>query len=92
MLRIERTANEVTVFRLSGRMDSEDVPELQAVIKAEIQDEPITLDLKDLTLVDLNAVRFLGHCESGSIGLRNCPAYIRAWIERERNGCWLAQD
>src|SRR5271169_1190812 len=44
----------------------------------------VVLDLKDLTLVDRDAVRFLKRCEAGGIGLKNCPAYIREWIERER--------
>ena len=49
----------------------------------------IILDLKDLTLVDREAVRFLERCEADSIKLKNCPAYIREWIERERNACDL---
>jgi len=44
------------------------------------------LDLKDLTLVDREAVRFLERCETDSIKLKNCPAYIREWITRERGG------
>jgi hypothetical protein len=43
------------------------------------------LDLKDLTLVDREAVRILRHCEKGHIRLINCPAYIREWIKQERN-------
>jgi hypothetical protein len=41
--------------------------------------------LKDLTLVDQDAVTFLRRCEADNITLRNCPAYIREWITRERN-------
>jgi len=40
--------------------------------------------LKDVTLVDRDAVKFLALCEADSITLENCPAYIREWIERER--------
>jgi serine/threonine protein kinase len=46
----------------------------------------IVLDLKELTLVDQQAVRFLKRCESNGIELRNCAAYIREWIARERDG------
>ena len=71
------------VFRLSGRMDAENLVDLEALLNAESGDE-IILDLKDLTLVDLDVVRFLRHCETGSIELRNCPAYIREWLNGER--------
>jgi len=42
------------------------------------------LDLRDLTLVDQDAVSFLKRCEADNITLKNCPAYIREWITRER--------
>lgn len=71
------------VFRLSGRMDAENLVDLEALLNPESGDE-IILDLKDLTLVDLDVVRFLRHCETGSIELRNCPAYIRERLNGER--------
>jgi hypothetical protein len=40
------------------------------------------LDLRDVTLVNEGAVKFLADCEADSIQLENCPAYIREWIER----------
>ena len=75
--------NGEAVFRLSGRMDAENLGDLEALLNAESGDE-IILDLKDLTLVDLDVVRFLRHCETGSIEFRNCPAYIREWLDGER--------
>jgi hypothetical protein len=39
------------------------------------------LDLKDVTLVNREVVHFLGRCETDKITLKNCPAYIRDWIE-----------
>ena len=83
MLKITRSLNREAVFRLSGRMDAENLGDLEALLNAESGDE-IILDLKDLTLVDLDVVRFLRHCETGSIELRNCPAYIREWLNGER--------
>ena len=85
MLKITRSLNGEAVFRLSGRMDAENLGDLEALLNAESGDE-IILDLKDLTLVDLDVVRFLRHCETGSIELRNCPAYIREWLNGERYG------
>jgi anti-anti-sigma regulatory factor len=83
MLKITRSLNWEAVFSLSGRMDAENPGDLEALLNAESGDE-IILDLKDLTLVDLDVVRFLRHCETGSIELRNCPAYIREWLNGER--------
>ena len=71
------------VFRLSGRMDAENLGDLEALLNAESGDE-IILDLKDLTLVDLDVVRFLRPCETGSIELRICLAHIREWLNGER--------
>jgi hypothetical protein len=85
-LNIKRAANGEVVLTLSGRMDAENVIELKSLFKLEVEGRRIVLNLKDLTLVDGEAVRFLGRCEADSIRLKNCPAYIRAWITRERSG------
>ena len=86
MLRIQRSANGEVVFTLSGRMDAENVAELKTLFRSEERGRRLVLDLKDLTLVDRDAVRFLERCEADSIKLKNCPAYIREWIARERDG------
>ena len=86
MLKIHRTQNGVVVFTLSGRIHVEDVAELKTLFGSEDKGRAIVLDLKDLTLVDREAVSFLERCEAGSVKLKNCPAYIREWITRERNG------
>ena len=86
MLKIQRAANGGVVFTLSGRMDAENVAELKALFGSEAKGRRIVLDLKDLILVDQDAVTFLERCEAGSITLKNCPAYIREWVTRERSG------
>jgi anti-anti-sigma regulatory factor len=86
MLKIQRATNGETVFKLIGRMDSENVKELKEVFRAEAKGRRVVLDLRDLVLVDRAAVKFLERCEADSIKLRNCPAYIREWITREREG------
>ena len=80
MLKITRAANGEVVFKLSGRMGSENVSELERLFSAEAGSRRIVLDLKDLTLVDQDAVSFLRRCEADSLQLRNCPAYIRKWM------------
>ena len=84
MLKITRAANGEVVFSLSGRMDAENVGELETLLSAEASDHSIVLNLKDLRLVDQDVVSFLRRCETDGIQLRNCPAYIREWINGER--------
>ena len=42
------------------------------------------LDLEEVTLVDLDVVRFLGVSEAAGVELVNCSPYIRDWIFKER--------
>lgn len=85
MLRITRTANGEVVFKLSGRMNAENVSELEKLLRAEVSGRRIVLDLEDLTLVDQEVVSFVRNCEADGIELKNCPAYIREWITGERD-------
>jgi anti-anti-sigma regulatory factor len=82
VLKIRRSANGIAVFTLSGRIEEEDVKELQQVLALETEGRQLVLDLNDVTLVNEGAVKFLAGCEVDSIKLENCPAYIREWIER----------
>jgi hypothetical protein len=86
MLKIQRVANGEVVFTVSGQVHEENIAELKHLLRLEAEGRLIVLDLKDLTLVDREAVRFLEHCDSNGIKLKNCPAYIREWIARERDG------
>jgi hypothetical protein len=83
MLRIQRTANGEVVFTLSGRIDKEDVPELEALIAAEGKDRRIILDLKDMTLTGQDGINFLAQCEATGIELASCDPYVREWISRQ---------
>jgi anti-anti-sigma regulatory factor len=82
-LKIERVADgSDTVFRLSGRIESEDVQELKAQIHGGT--EKIVLDLEQVRIVNLDAVHFLAVCETKGIELRGCPQYVRQWILLEK--------
>ena len=86
MLRIQRFADDgFVVFSLSGRIEEEHVVELQRLFTLEAQNrnQSIVLDLTEVQLVAREAVRFLSGCRRDGIQLRNCPAYIRDWIDRE---------
>jgi hypothetical protein len=83
-LRIERSVRQgITVFTLSGYMKAEEVAELKALFCADYR--TIVLDLRDVRLADRDAVKVLRDCEADGIRLKNCPAYVREWMERERN-------
>ena len=86
MLKITRAANGEVVIKLSGRMRAENLGELEKLISAEADGRRIILDLRDLKLVDQDAVNFLRRCEADNITLKNCPPYIREWISGERGG------
>jgi hypothetical protein len=84
MLRIERSANGQVVFTLSGRMQSEDIGQLQQLLIIETPGQPVMFDLRDVTLVNQEAVTFLADCEAKGIKLESCPLHIRTWIEQEK--------
>jgi hypothetical protein len=86
MLRIERSAIGRVVFTLSGRMQTEDIEQVQQLLLIETPGQPLIIDLRDLTLVNRDAVSFLANCEAGGIKLENCPLHIRSWVDQEKRG------
>jgi hypothetical protein len=66
-------------------MGAENIGDLETLVSEEANRGRIVLDLKDLTLVDQDAVSFLKRCEADNITLKNCPGYIREWMEGERD-------
>jgi hypothetical protein len=82
-LKIEKLAGEHgTTLKLIGRIRAEHLAELRVQIAASAAS--IVLELREVTLVDADVVRFLSTCESEGIHLQHCSAYIREWIVRER--------
>jgi anti-anti-sigma regulatory factor len=82
-LKIEKYSSQGrTTIRLIGRFQSEHLEEL----KKQLQEPPaqLVLDLQEVTLVDLEVVRFLGICETAGVEIVHCPPYIKEWIYRER--------
>jgi anti-anti-sigma regulatory factor len=82
-LKIEKTLGaHGTIIKLIGRIRAEHLTELKTLIGESVPE--IVLELGEVSLVDADAVRFLGSCESQGIQLLNCSAYIREWIIREQ--------
>ena len=84
MLRIQRASNGKIAFTLSGRMEAEDINELERLFALEPSRSRIVLNLKELVLADGDTVEFLAGCEAAGMTLKECPAYVRRWIDRER--------
>jgi len=63
-------------------MQAENLEQVERNLEAG--DPKVTLDLREVTLLDLEAVRFLIRCEERGVELLNCSPYIRKWMDRER--------
>ena len=66
-LKIERIRSQV---RMSGELRSQQLDQVKAEI--ELCQRPIVLDLEELDLVDVEAVRFLNACEALGISVSHC--------------------
>jgi len=85
MIRIETSVHgDLLTFALIGRLQSENLPELKRVLETPNTIKKIVLDLKEVRLVDREAIRFLMSFETDNGRITNCPPYIREWIRRER--------
>ena len=81
--RIDRVVSreDLVVFRVSGRITAQDLGMLQDLLLQE--SGAVAIDLKEVLLVDREAVKLLAFSEFNGFRLMNCPAYIREWITRE---------
>ena len=82
--RIDRfiTGDNLTVLRVSGEILGQDVDTFRNVLAEE--HGPLVIDLKNVSLVDREAVQLLASVEDSGMELRNCLAYIREWVTREK--------
>ena len=82
--RIDRVVDreDRVVLRVSGRIEAENVDTLREVLAQE--KSGVVIDLREVVLVDRDVVSFLAVSEKNGIELRNCPAYIREWVDREK--------
>jgi hypothetical protein len=82
--RIDRivSAESLVVLFISGQITEEHVDMLRGVLEQE--SGGVAIDLKNVLLVDREAVELLALSEANGTELRNCPPYIREWVARER--------
>jgi hypothetical protein len=82
--RVERLVcgEDLVVLRVSGRIRAEHVDMLRELLGLE--EVRVVVDLREVTLVDREAVSFLALSEAQGVELKNCAAYLREWVDRER--------
>ena len=82
--RIDRVVSteNLVVLLVSGRITGEHVDTLRGVVEQE--SGGFVIDLRNVLLVDREAVKLLALSEDNETELRNCPPYIREWVTRER--------
>jgi len=77
--------NQRVVLSISGRIKAGELVELQMAVSSEVSlSVKVDLDLENVRLVDQQVVTYLACCEASGTRLRNCPSYIREWIDREK--------
>jgi hypothetical protein len=82
-LKITRIAGKrKTRICLSGQLRSEHLDQ----VKSEVErgGARVALDLGEVDLVDIDAVRFLNACESAGVSIVHRSPYIREWMLQER--------
>ena len=84
MFKIEKVAEgNAIVLRLVGRINAPHLDELNQLI-SDANRKLVKLDLSEVTLVDVDVVRFFGDQERQGIELVKCSPYVREWIQREQ--------
>jgi hypothetical protein len=84
--RIETSARgRSTVFILSGRIEKQAIAELRKLFGCQTDYHKIVFDLKDVSVIDREAMCFFVRCEEDGVKLENCASYIREWMEREKD-------
>ncbi len=83
MLRARRTGNGRVLFTLSDRIETtEDIEQFPQLLVGETSGQQLRLDLRDVMLVNQDAVKFLRRCEADGIKLENCSLHVRRWIDQ----------
>jgi hypothetical protein len=81
--RIDRAVEgNLIVLSISGTITGQHVDTLRSVLQQE--SGAVAIDLKNVSLVDGDGVQLLALSEDMGMELRNCPAYVREWVTRER--------
>ena len=70
---------------MSGELTDDCAEELSALL-ASGGGERVSIELRDVTLVNLAAVKCLARAEVAGVALVSCPDYVRRWITAVKPG------
>jgi hypothetical protein len=84
--RIETAARgRLSIFILSGHIETQAMAELKRLFELQTDCRDIVVDLRDVSMVDREVMRFFMRCEADGVTLENCTPYIREWMKREKD-------
>jgi hypothetical protein len=83
ILKIKQIRENIgTRICLSGELRCSHLFDLRAEI--EQVGKPITLDLNEVDVVDIDGIRLLNECQTNGIQVVNCSPCIREWMLQEK--------
>jgi ABC-type transporter Mla MlaB component len=82
MLKIQRIPEKGgTRLLLSGELRRVHLEDVRTEIASV--GPPVTLDLQEVGLVDIDGILLLNECQSQGTKVKNCAPYIREWMHQE---------
>jgi hypothetical protein len=81
-LKIEtRRSEDSLIVQLIGEFDVEHLDE----VKAQVNDAPcaVVVDIGELTLINVEGIRFLNACHENGMPIINASGYIAEWMTLE---------
>ena len=80
-MKIERhVQGQRTRIHLIGHFHLDHLVDLRKQVEADVE---TVLDLKEVTVVDVDVVRFFVECKEKGMKIVHCPRYVRKWMLRE---------
>jgi hypothetical protein len=83
--RVERSvASRAVIFAVSGIVNATRAADLRSRVDRE-RDVKVLVDLRDVTLVERDAVPLLADVRGRGAKFVNCPKYLQLWMVAERD-------
>jgi hypothetical protein len=71
---------QTTTIHLIGHFHLDHLVELRKQVE---HGDEVILDLREITIVDADVVRFFVECKRKGMKIAHCPRYIKRWMPRE---------
>ena len=72
--------DRLVLLHISGHLQEMHINMIDDLLTKET--DPVARDLREVALVDQEAVKFLATLNARGVGLRNCPGFIREWMRK----------